>query len=251
MSEGNYGRATRDAAAALRVNSRNTKAYYRAGLALLALDKLGPALQALSIGSGTITATAGPSVTRKQFAELSARVRDRQRMLEQQERKRREREEQKRLEVKTLKRALDARGVMQTRTGETPDLEDAAIILTNPADAESELRLPVLVLYPTAGQSEMVKGIGEDETVGDLLGTVLPVPWEGGMKFGGAEGEAVECYVESAMGTLRKAGKRVAWKKLLRDGGTEVRDGLVRIFVVPKERVEEWISEWKRMKGKE
>lgn len=133
-------------------------------------------------------------------------------------------------------------------------MEDASIGLEDKNDPDSELHMPVLVLYPTASRSELIKGVNESDTVGGLVGTVLPVPWEGGAEFEGGDGAGVSVFVETGsqagVGGLRKVGGKVSWGRVLGGGGCVVLDGICRVFVVPRGRVEGWVREWKVRNGK-
>ena len=108
----------------------------------------------------------------------------------------------------------------------------------------------MLLLYPTTSQSELIKSVGETETLGQHLEYILPIPWDEAGEFGAGDGGKVDCFVETKDGGLRKVGKKVAFGKVLEGGAVEVKDGLVCMFVVPKAKMEPWIGEFKRRKGK-
>lgn len=154
--------------------------------------------------------------------------------------------------------ALKARSVnLKGRIdGAGTDIQDARIQLEDPMDAKSILTHPVLVLYPMAGQSELLKSVRETETMGLWLDEMLPVPWEefpeGGMrKAEYARPEDVECYMDTVEGGLVKVGKKVLLGEVVGGKGKGViNDGLVRVYVVPKGRVGEWIAEVKKRKGR-
>lgn len=135
-------------------------------------------------------------------------------------------------------------------TAEAPvDAQDAEIKLEDADDAASELSVPVLLLYPTAAQSELVKGVKESETVAEHLEYILPdAPWDAEREF--QRLEEVECYMETKEGGLIKVGRKVSLGKVLKSGKVEVGDGLCRVFVVPKGRVEGWVEEFKRRRGR-
>ncbi len=54
--------------------------------------------------------------------------------------------------------------------------------------------------------------------------------------------------METKTGGLIKVGKKIALAKILGSGKTEVVDGVVRVFVVPKARAEVWIEDFKKRK---
>nr|POE93471.1 hsp70/hsp90 co-chaperone cns1 [Quercus suber] len=246
----NYGSCNRDCAAALRLNPLNVKAWYRAGAACLALDKLPEALDACANGLAADPASAA-------LRSLRTRIHAREATQTTLARARAERLQRERDERATLQHALRGRGIVvrESRGGDgggggdaAPDLHDASMALEKPLDAASTLRLPVLLLYPLAAQSDLVKACGEDEALGAHLEYILPPPWDEEGAYA-AVGE-VECYVETAQGGLVKAGKNVSLLRVLAGGKVEVVDGLVKVNVVPRTQAAGWIEQFKLRRGK-
>lgn len=158
------------------------------------------------------------------------------------------REKRVQLEGAALRTALASRSVIARATDSPPELEDAAISLSDPEDPTSALSFPVIFLYPLHAQTDFIKAIQEDETLTQHLQYILPVPWDTNSEY---NLDAVECYMETAAGGLIKAGKKLPLIKLLGSGKVEIVDGLVRIFVVPKVRATEWIEQFKLRRGKQ
>ena len=126
-------------------------------------------------------------------------------------------------------------------------MEDAAIrLVPDPVSPTSTLTFPVLLLYPEHGQSDFIKGVGEAETLGEHLGYLLPLPWDGKGEY---TVKGVDGYMESAKGGLVKVGKKVELLRVLEGAGGVVADGVVRISVVPRGRAGAWVEEMKRRKG--
>lgn len=129
------------------------------------------------------------------------------------------------------------------------DAQDAEIRLEDARDAGSEISVPVLLLYPVAAQSELVKGIRESETIAEHLEYILPdAPWDVDREY--QKVGDVQCYMETKEGGLIKVGRKVTVGKVLGSGKVEVQDGLCRVFVVPNGKVDAWIEEFKRRRGK-
>jgi len=86
--------------------------------------------------------------------------------------------------------------------------------------------------------------------VGDRLGYILAerAPWD---RQGEYSPKGVECYVETMTGGLIKVGQKVTLLKLLTSGSVEVVDEVVRIFVVPKQKAEGWVADFKMKKAAE
>lgn len=99
------------------------------------------------------------------------------------------------------------------------------------------------MLYPLDSQSDFIKAFSEKERIVDHLEYIFPLPWDTKHEY---SVEGVEAYMETVQSGLIKAGKKMALGKILGSGKVEVVDGLVRVFVLPKGRVEGWIEEFKK-----
>lgn len=237
LSLRNHRSTTLDCAAALRLNPSNLKALYRSARALLLTDRLPAARDACARGlalspsnppllalSADITAREA-ALAAKDAAEARAAHRE-----------------------KLLKAALAARGIVTRETGRPPEMEDARVrLVPDEESVESSVVVPVLLLYPEDGETDFIKQFGETETLGQHFGYVFPLPWD---REGRYTAEGVECFAEAAGGGLVKVGKGVMLLELLGGGKVEVVDGLVKVFVVPKGRVERWVAGWKESKGR-
>ena len=133
-------------------------------------------------------------------------------------------------------------------TDAPPEMEDARISLERKDDPASEMSFPVLLLYPLHAQTDLIKSFKEAEALADHLEYILPLPWDSEGEYGKAED--VECYMETKQSGLVKAGKKLSLMKLLGSGKIEIVDGLVRVFVVPRQRAGEWIGQFKLRRGK-
>jgi hypothetical protein len=236
----NYASCNRDCTAALRLNPLNVKAYYRSGMANLHLDKLPAALWSCNLGLKL-------DATNKSLQQLCSRIEKRTAQLEQTERQQREREEKARKEAATLQLALKGRNIATRCTTTAPlQLEDAAVHLADANDAASTLSFPCLLLYPLHNQTDFIKAFAEDESVGQHLEYILPLPWDEQMLY---LPENVDCYIETKTGGLVKAGKKMALLRILNTGMVEIVDSLLRINVVPKSRAQEWIDNFKKIKA--
>lgn len=123
----------------------------------------------------------------------------------------------------------------------------------------------MLVLYPLVGESDFLKGVGETASVADIVGTVLGegLPWDGegeyvlgdvdGRKVDGGEGKkkkGVDVFMETMAGGMVKVGRKMRLLDVLVGGKVEVVDGVVRCFVVPRAKVEGWVEEMRKRKGR-
>jgi len=225
------------------LNPRNIKALYRSAQALYALQKLDLAHDACSLllsidGSNTAAQALLGRITTSITASNNAK------------RAREAREAKIRAEKATLVKAVRDRGWLIKMSSSAPvDAQDAEIKLEDPSDATSEISVPVLLLYPVAAQSELVKGIRESETIAEHLEYILPdAPWDLEREY--QKVVDVQCYMETKDGGLIKIGRKVTMDKVLSGGKVEIQDGLCRVFVVPNGKVNAWIEEFKRRRGK-
>lgn len=225
----------------MRVNPENVKAHYRSATALLALDKVHEALDVCYRGLKV-------EATNAALKSLLKRIQDRAELMERADRKRRAEVKRKEQEKLMLQTVLEARKIKVGRTGKAPALEDAEIRLSpDPLSPASLLEFPVMLLYPTHNQTDFIKAFAEKDWLSHHLSYILPLPWDAKVEF---TLESVECYMDTVSGGMMKVGKKMPLLDVLSTGKTEIVDGLVRIYVVPKARTGQWIEEMKKQKEK-
>jgi hypothetical protein len=242
LSVKNYRSCWLDCAAALRLNPRNIKAYFRSARALLAVDRIEEAddvcARGLSLDESNASLRAVADDIIKRAKEIDAR------------RKREaEREAKEKRRALLIKAALRARNIPTRTTPQPPEMEDAGIaLLPDPDDPRSTLAFPTVLLYPLHLESDFIKSFEETHSLEDHLSYIFPLPWD---KEGAYTTAGVEAFVETAQGGLLKMGKRVPLLKVLGTGKVEVVDEVVRIFVVPKDKAEAWTKEHKAKRAAE
>ncbi|KAI1462089.1 TPR-like protein [Annulohypoxylon moriforme] len=237
----NYRSCWLDCAAALRLNDKNVKAYYRSARAFLAVNRIEEADDAcargLALDEGNKPLQAVAQDIIKKHNEITAKQR------KESERVARE----KRREI-LVKAALKARGIKTRSTPQPPEMEDAKLqLVPDPDDPRSSLSFPAVLLYPAHLESDFIKAFNEMETLADHLAYVFPLPWDKAQEYTLA---GVECYMETLSGGLVKVGKKVSLLKVL-SGNVEVVDEVVRLFVLPKAKAAAWVQEFKTKKAAE
>ncbi|KAF2656049.1 TPR repeat protein-like protein [Lophiostoma macrostomum CBS 122681] len=236
LEKKNYRSCIQDCASTLRVNPSNIKAFYRSGLACLALDKITEASDACSRGLKLEPSNAS-------LKTLATKISTRQIQVEAATKLRREREERIASEKATLNLALNSRRILTRTTEQAPDLEDAAVKLEQVLDPSSTLSFPVMLLYPLHAQSDFIKAFSEKDKLQEHIEYIFPLPWDADKEY---TLDNVEAYMETTTGGLIKAGKKLALGKILGSGKVEVIDGLVKMNIVPKDKASSWIDEFKR-----
>ncbi|TVY84811.1 Hsp70/Hsp90 co-chaperone cns1 [Lachnellula suecica] len=236
----NYRSCTQDCGSALRINVRNVKAYYRSARALLALGKIVEADDACARGLAVDPENAALKAVAR---DLIKRNED----ITAVRKKEMAREQRARLEAVTLRTALKARGIKTKKTEQPPEMEDAKIqLVPDPVDPTSTLSFPTVLLYPLHLESDFIKAFNETEPLGHHLSYILPLPWD---KEGLYTPTGVECYMETTTGGLIKVGRKVSLLKVLTSANIEVVDEVVKIFVVPKAKAEDWVRDFKKRKA--
>lgn len=241
LSLSNYRSCWLDCAAAIRLNPKNVKAYYRSARALLAVDRIAEADDVCARGlaldeeNQPLKAVAQDIIKRAQ--EVDAKTRK--------ENERQAREKRREMLVKA---ALKARNIVTRTTDKPPEMEDAKLeLVPDPDDPRSALSFPAVLLYPLHLQSDFIKAFNETHNLDDHLSYVLPLPWDEDGAY--SSPAAVECYLETRDGGVLKMGKRVSLLKALSTGKVEVVDQVVRIFVLPKAKAEDWVKMFKAQKA--
>jgi hypothetical protein len=179
---------------------------------------------------------------------LKTKIQTRKSHLEEVDKKRKEREERAKAEATALKLALKSRNIPTRSTDKAPELEDATIKLSDPLDTNSTLLIPVLLLYPLHAQSDFIKAFEETQSLAQHFEYIFedPLQWDQAHEY---TTDSVECYIETSVGGLIKAGKKLPLSKILGSGKVEVVDGLLRVYVMPKTRAHEWIEDFKAKKA--
>ncbi|KAI6785167.1 Hsp70/Hsp90 co-chaperone-like protein [Emericellopsis cladophorae] len=235
----NYRSCWIDCAAALRLNPKNVKAYYRSARALLAVGRIEEADDVCARGLALDENNASLKLVADDIV-VKAKARDAKRQRDA------EREALLKRREYLLKAALKARNIPTRTTDKPPEMEDTKLeLVPDPDDPRSTLSFPTVLLYPKDLESDFIKAFNEMQTLEEHLGYVFPLPWD---KQGRYTTEGVECYVETREGGLLKMGKRVTLLKVLGTGKVEVVDGVVRIFVLPKAQADEWVKTFKEQK---
>ncbi|KAI9696856.1 MAG: hypothetical protein M1820_008010 [Bogoriella megaspora] len=232
----NFRSCNFDCAATLRLNPKNSKAWYRSASACLALDKIPEAKDACSRG---LQAEASNSALKA----LSSKVGKREEYLTSLTRERQEREERRKAEENALRLALKARNLQTRSTGKAPDMEDAKIKLETPLDPSSTLILPTMLLYPLHLQSDFITELYEHVSLQEQLAEILPLPWDDKNEY---TLDRIDCYMETISGGLIKVGKKLPMTKTLTSGKVEVVDGMLRVYVVPRDKAQQWIEDFKK-----
>lgn len=236
---GNYKSTTLDCAQALKLNPNNIKAYFRSSTALFRLDKLDEAQNACEKGLYLDPAN---KPLNDNLSEISAR----RSVLEKVAARRKEEENVRQRKELVLRTALMARNIRLRKTDKAPDMEDAHICLDpDPLSPASSLVFPCIFLYPTDAQSDFIKSFHETNTITDHLQYILPLPWDTAAAY---KINSILCYMETTSGLIQ-VGKKMSLHDILSGGKVEIVDELVKIFVVPKERSQAWIQEFKQKKG--
>ncbi|KAI3399655.1 hypothetical protein diail_6003 [Diaporthe ilicicola] len=238
----NYRSCWLDCGAALRLNPRNVKAWYRSARALLAVGRVAEADEACA---GGLSVDADNASLRAVARDIIARA-------EEQDRKQAAADEDKRRAQRRaafLAGALRERNVTVRRSSRPPDLGDAALeLVPDPEDLNSTLSFPAVLLYPLHYESDFIKAFNEKEALAQHFGYVFPLPWDKEGEYGT---NSVECFMETASGGLVKVGKKVPLLKVLSLDGVEVVDGVVKIYVVPRTKADAWVQDFKAAKAKE
>jgi hypothetical protein len=222
------------------MNPLNIKAWYRAAKASLSLDRISEAEDACDRGLEV-------DPPNKSLLALQVQIKARKDQIAATEAERMARQLLEKKKKEALQKAFESRNLLWKETGTSPDVQDATPSLEDGFDPSSTLSVPILLLYPLASQTDLIKSASEDTALNEHLEYVLPPPWdaEGG---GSYTQSSVNCYVATPSGGLSKIARKIQIGKLLRSGKVELIDGLLRIYIVPEKLAPGWIEEYKLQK---
>ncbi|KAJ1026974.1 hypothetical protein NDA16_002267 [Ustilago loliicola] len=279
---GNYGSVLRDTSKVLELNGKSEKAYYRAGKALIALDRLDDALQCLAKGVEVNQGNVAMVALRKQAQDKLAK-----KQKAEQESKERKRREQ--AIATALHQALLVRGLWLETTPRPPDNPQPAHFdpdslppnsslslplsstWTPPDIIRTPLIVPVFFMYPQHAQSDFISDYHEDTPLSTYLSTIFPLssrgslPWDTAAEY--YEGN-LQVYATTKRDRLLKLGKKLTLRQVIDQGfkeadkaqgedevrdrdGLVMRDGILSLVVVPKGNAEEeWVGKFKAEREK-
>ena len=239
----NYRSCTLDCASALRLNPANVKALYRSSRALMALNKVTEAEDAVTHGLAL-------DKDNKSLLGLANELAAKKKTLRQKTDKETARLETQHHQKRLLWAAIRARGIRTRFTDKPPEMADVGIqLVPDPSDPKSHLSFPTVLLYPLQLESDFIKAFNETETLEQHFAYVFPLPWDRESEY---LTSTVECYMETATGGLVRVGKKASLLKALSGGnGVEIVDEILKIYVVPRTKALSWIDEFKAKKALE
>ncbi|GAA6025239.1 hypothetical protein JCM10207_001414, partial [Rhodosporidiobolus poonsookiae] len=287
----NFGACLRDCSSVLShapseptdtANKATMKALLRSGRALLALDKLAEAQDALERLKAMEDAAAGAGVATDSGKRWRDEVQKKREVKERKERERREKDRRKMEGDAAMVLALSSRGVQfPTPTAKAPLFHSAPTDVTpphfdlevvpltslpsipllppssstassdytpwQPPPPETPLIFPVFLLQPLASPPtrDLIMAFPEDASFGDALASM------------GHDAAALQLYLGTARGRVLKIGSKLTLGKVLAAAGKvkegEPRDGwalqegwALEMVGVPKgEEGEKWVQGWK------
>lgn len=168
----NYRNVVRDCMDAIKLDSDNVKAYYRAGKALFELEKYEEATSFCRLGLNRCK----DASMKKIFRDFVKKVKEKAIEVSK-KREKRIREENLKLEAtRKFNKACADRGIsFEARSAEFSQIsgqyEDFAAYLD---ESTGEIHWPVLLLYPETGISEFVQDWNENICLYDMLSTMFP-----------------------------------------------------------------------------
>lgn len=240
----NYRRCIDDCKRALQHDDSNAKACHRAGQAFMAVDRLDEARQILHYGLAK-----HPENTA--LRGLLDQVKQKEEQRDAQTRKKQRLADERAAREKTLARALALRHVEIVHLLHPSEFLDGALVhLESPDDVESQLAFPTMVLYPTLDEFDYVAEVGELTLPLDLLRILLdrPKEWFADPRRKNFTLGSLHCIMETISGGLVKVGKKAAFNTALMATSPKAPlfDNGLRLYVVPSEDFEGWVSTWSK-----
>lgn len=240
----NYRRCIEDCKKALFIDENNAKACYRAGRAFFAVERYDEAKQVLQFGLSK-------DPQNKAIQDTLAAVEEKEKQIEDKRLKKECEAYQLKLQKDLLYSAIQLRHFELVKTLRPAEyLEDAKLRLEDPADYESQLIFPAVVLYPTTDEFDFIAEISELTTPAEILEMVLdrPQSWFEDPKHKFFTAKSLECYMETVSGGLVKVGKKVPVNNALmaEKAKAPLFDNGLRLYVVPKQDSQQWLSKWNK-----
>ncbi|VVT49883.1 uncharacterized protein SAPINGB_P002491 [Magnusiomyces paraingens] len=230
------------------------KSLFRAGKAYLGVDRADEGMQLLQYGVEVVPDS-------KTLPGLLQTLTTRHNTKLELERKRREAEELKQTKKRNLEASIAAHKFTLLKSANTEDdsssplPSDVRIHLEDDLNPASTLIVPVMFLYPVDMQSDIIQQADVDSTtineyLQQLFGDELP-PWvcEDNKNVSDYSNiKTLEVYAQTDSGGLVKVGKASTLAKVfsLEKPVVPIIDSVPRLYVVPKNKAKEWLSNWNK-----
>ncbi|ODV60278.1 HSP70/90 family co-chaperone CNS1 ASCRUDRAFT_76294 [Ascoidea rubescens DSM 1968] len=255
----NYRRSINDSKEVLKIDIKNIKAYYRIGLAYLALDKFQEAKESVQFAedlmrSDTLLKTKTNELSIK---GLNEKIKQRQEYFNQIEKNRKLKE----LKEKFLLKATQIRNIKLLSSSDSYINNKASFdeyfknsnlnleyYLEDFKDIQSQLIFPVIVIHPIENKFDFVQAFGELSNASDLLKLLYNDDNE--RYFNNIKRKQI--FLETDKGGLIKLGKNVEISQVLQQQEPKIPlfDKCLRVYIVDKSDISSWIKQWKENKEK-
>ncbi|KAI5961263.1 CNS1 [Candida pseudojiufengensis] len=240
----NYRKCIGDCKQVLQLDEKSVKACYRAGKAFSAINQFEEAKLITQYGLMI-------EEDNKELKSLKESIEKKEKDLADLKKKREEEQLQRQMKQTVLDNSIKLRHIEVVQTRDTPEmLRDAKIKLEDPKDYQSQLIFPALILYPTIDEFDFIAEVSELTTPLEILEMILnrPKEWFLDPKHKDFNVKTLNCYMETTSGGLVKIGKKIPINEALMKESPKVPlfDNSLKLFVVPKSKESEWISQWNK-----
>lgn len=243
----NYRRCINDCKRALQLNPKNIKCYYRIAKAFTALERLDEALESIEFGEKIDN-------TNKSLKNLKLHIETKQLEIEARRLKLENEKKERENYQFILNSAIELRNITNIKTSKPAELlREASIKLENPLELESQLIIPAVVLFPLSDEFDFIAEVGELSTVQDVIDILMerPPEWFERPEHKGYSSKSLLAFMETEGGGLVKAGKKLTFHDILRKEKPNVPlfDSALKVFLVPKDQSDDWLSKWDKEKA--
>lgn len=246
----NYRDVLRDCGKVLMRDEKNVKALYRSARACLATDKLDEADDA-------ITRAMNLDASNSTFQNLKLEIAKQKGIIDTRNQKTMETAAKKRQVERNLQSALkvlttimtiltQTREIIVKTTSHPPDLGPIQQYhFSDPANPQSDLCFPTILLYPLSSQTDLIAEFPLSSTLNEQLSIVLEESpaWDVNHEY---TVDKVDCFMEIEKETglgLIKIRKSTPLEKAVKSRA--IHDGIIRIFILPQNQSQLWITQWK------
>lgn len=242
----NYRRCINDCRRVLTdIDPTHEKCLFRAGTALLAVDRPDEAIVLLEYGLKALPSSSSippllDSARQKYAAAQQAQIRAAQAARLQQ------------TLDKNLQTAITAHGLtLINSVNADSNPSTSKISLDDPANPLSDLLLPLLVLYPLEMQSDLMQAVDINTQISSILDQLFEPPLP---QWATPEYTApLHVYAQTDAGGLVRVGRRATLAKVFgKQKGLviPVVDGVPRLYVVPVTKADDWVASWDKNHAK-